>query len=167
MYKHGYRAYLEIRDDPELRFVCRADGPPLPPPLEPTPAQTAAAAVFNAPAAAAAAVASNPPPVDYVGAIAAASAVATSSLPRDGYDEWDVLPVAPASDLRKVPPPFPDMDVDMREASFPSEKAFKARMDALLNAIFEQQRQCELRAKLRLEWEQEWAREKRPKLGAA
>ena len=24
VYKHGYRAYLEIRDDPELHFSCRA-----------------------------------------------------------------------------------------------------------------------------------------------
>ena len=35
VYKHGYRAYYEIRDDPELTFACREGGPPLPPPLRP------------------------------------------------------------------------------------------------------------------------------------
>ena len=33
VYKHGYRAYLEIRDDPELHFSCRGGGAPLPAPL--------------------------------------------------------------------------------------------------------------------------------------
>ena len=36
MYKHGYRAFEEIRDDDELAFSCqRAGMPPLPAPLAP------------------------------------------------------------------------------------------------------------------------------------
>jgi len=33
LYKHGYRAYEEVRDDPELPFSCRAGYAHLPPPL--------------------------------------------------------------------------------------------------------------------------------------
>ena len=36
MYKHGYRAFEEIRDDDELAFSCQRTGmPPLPAPLAP------------------------------------------------------------------------------------------------------------------------------------
>ena len=33
VYKHGYRAYEEVRNDPELSFSCRVSGPPLPVPM--------------------------------------------------------------------------------------------------------------------------------------
>lgn len=33
VYKHGFRAYEEVRDDPELPFSCLAGYAPLPPPL--------------------------------------------------------------------------------------------------------------------------------------
>ena len=158
VYKHGYRAYLEIRDDPELRFVCRDDGPPLPPPLRPTPAQNAEAAAFSAPAAAAAAVAPNPPPVDYPASLAVASAVATTNLAKQGYDAWDLLPFAPASDIRRLPPPPPSNPDLMREASFPSEKAFKVRMDALLNAIAIREGKLQVSERHEAEWEEDWAR---------
>jgi len=34
VYKHGYRAFQEVRDDPELPFSCRRPAAPLPPLLQ-------------------------------------------------------------------------------------------------------------------------------------
>jgi hypothetical protein len=155
------RAYLEIRDDPELTFVCRSAGPPLPPPLRPTAAQRAASASFNAAAAAAAAVAP-PPPADHAAAIAAAAATATTALAAQGYDEWDILHVPPATDPRRVPPPPPSLDdVEPRAACFPGEKEFKARMNVLLDALGEAERKRAQLAACEVGWEEEWAREQR------
>ena len=158
LYKHGYRAYLEIRDDPELTFTCRSSGPPLPPPLKPTAAQTAWLANFNTEAAAKAAVASQPPP-DHPASIAAAAALTTASaLTSQGIDKYDLLPIAPASDPRRLPPPLPTSG---REPYFPSERDFQARRDALLKALNEQERKLEVIASYEAEWDDELAREQR------
>ncbi|KAL1514522.1 hypothetical protein AB1Y20_003620 [Prymnesium parvum] len=48
VYKHGYRAYEEVRDDPELIFSCRSAGPALPPPLpQPAVSNSGAIAAFD------------------------------------------------------------------------------------------------------------------------
>ena len=85
-----------------------------------------------------------------------------SGLTALGYDAWDVLPVAPASDSRRVPPPESSGGSrGVREACFPSEKEFKARMNALLDALAEQERRRNHSLSLEDVWEDEWGREQR------
>jgi len=125
VYKHGYRAYYEIRDDPELYFTCRHEGVLLPPPLTPA----------------------------TVGAIPPSGAAA-------GYDTHDVLPV-PAADAKPRQLGLLPAAKGLLAATFLSEGGFKARKDALLHAVGEQERRRSQLAANSVEWLEDALREQR------
>ena len=137
VYKHGYRAYLKIRDDPELTFRCRSDGPA----MAPTLTHYAPPGVLVAPV----------PPVP-------------SMPPPGGYDSFDMLPVPPAGGIRasKQQQKLKAAQADqVHPACFPNEKEFKSRMILLLDALLEQERLRSERDAAEVDWEEEWQREKR------
>jgi chromodomain-helicase-DNA-binding protein 7 len=142
VYKHGYRAYFEIADDPELHFGCRLGGrrplPPLLPPAEAPVVPPGVGGFREASPASAAALGAGydapEPPPDWF----------------RGYDVLDVLPV-PAPSGKKLPP-APAGSVG---PTFLSEAVFKARMNALLNAVSDLERRRAEHALLVAHWEEE------------
>ena len=135
LYKHGYRAYEEVRDDDELAFSCRRAGvPQLPAPLQ---------------------------KADLPGAPDAKGGGVMGHPLRDAlFEPQDVLPLPPAwaaDELparRPVPRPPPPHGPE-QEKSFLSERDFRARAVALLDALQEQERDREEQAVWEMEWEDE------------
>ena len=165
VYKHGYRAYVKIRDDPELSFGCRSDGPPVPaqlapcaPPLPGSKEEREASSSYAGIVAAAS------------GGSVSSSAAFSSAPPPGGYgfDALDVLPVPPAWGAAKPTKQQQQRAhaLPLHDATFPSEGKFKARMNALLEALSEVERRRSARLELELLWEEELQRELREGGGA-
>ena len=173
LYKHGYRAYEEVRDDDttsarsphplggvppsppssqwcaplptlaqvrdddELAFSCRRAGvPPLPAPLQ--RADLPAAQLADA----------------------KGGGVLGHPLRDALFEPQDVLPLPPAwaadecAVARRPVPPPPPVHGPEQEKSFLSEKDFRARAVALLDALQEQERDREEQAVWEMEWEE-------------
>ena len=173
VYKHGYRAYLEIRDDPELLFSCRSAGPPLPPPLQPTPHHSddgggggaggsGSASGAGGGAGAGAGVGAGAGGYGLVGPTSAeAAAEWAAAVTRRYHPSDDTLPLAAewskgkgAAAPRSSEVVAFESGLEERGECFPSEKEFKARMNALLDALGENERQRGQRVSLEFEWEE-------------
>lgn len=145
LYKHGYRAYDEVRDDPELPFTCRNGYARLPPPLpQPQPLEPH----------------DSPPAGDSV-------------PPEADFDALDLLPLSAPPDAAAaaaaraaagqsaIAPPGFDGETGgaADEEAFLPEKEFRERARALMDALGEAEKG---RDELRLReaaWEEEWDRE--------
>ena len=142
VYKHGYRAYEEVRDDPELPFTCRLPRAPLPallPQVAPNETSTAAGA-FDC---------GDVLPVPPAGPDAAAQ------LARE----------TPSLAVRTDPPPPPPAEGEEPKGApdtrFLAEKEYRERQRALMEALEVQERERDQVLAWEGEWEDSWAREMR------
>lgn len=113
VYKHGYRAFEEIRDDAELAFSCQRQGmPPLPAPLAPP----------------------DQPPAPNGGGIMGHPVADACFEPQDRLP----LPAAWAAGPRRravAPPPPPKGE---HAPCFLNERDFRERVKALIDVLGEQ-----------------------------
>ena len=113
VYKHGYRAFEEIRDDAELAFSCQRQGmPPLPAPLAPP----------------------DQPPAPNGGGIMGHPVADACFEPQDRLP----LPAAWAAGPRRravAPPPLPKGE---HAPCFLNERDFRERVKALIDVLGEQ-----------------------------
>ena len=146
IYKHGFRAYEELRDDPELPFSCRLGYAALPPPLP------------------------QPPTAPTFVATDDADSMATSAPPAAPFDALDVLPLltAPqsaavdaariAAALSAERPPGLELEDPERESQLPflPEKEFRERARALMDALGDSERLSKEMLGRQAVWEEEW-----------
>ena len=130
VYKHGFRAFEEIRDDAELAFSCQRKGmPPLPAPLAPP----------------------DQPPAANGGGVMGHPVSDACFEPQDMLP----LPAAWAAGPRRralAPPPPPKGE---HAPCFLNERDFRERVKALIDVLGEQERDREELSVWRLEWEEE------------
>lgn len=149
LYNHGYRAYDEVRDDPELPFSCRNGYARLPPPLpQPPPAEPT----------------DDPTPTG--------DEEDPDNPEAAGFDALDVLPLSPPPDAAEAaaarvaaersaaaPPGLEGEAGGPAEEAFLPEKEFRERARALMDALGEAERARDERRAREAAWEEEWDRE--------